>query len=406
MTDPDADRAALADHWGFVSLLGGLSALTAFSIDIMMPAAGIIAAELGVPARLGGLIIGVYLLGYAVGQLFWGLLSDAYGRRPALLASLGLFVAASVGCALVQDFTALLVLRVAQGLAAGAPVIARAIVRDIGHGDVAAKLLAVLMAVTAIAPILAPVIGAGLLELFSWRASFVVLALGGIVLLGLSWRMGQETMAQARPERFSLRFVASASRYLFAQRDFLVGMGVSSFTFGGYASVLSLGAVVVGEGYGLSPSGFSAVFALGALFILGGSLFVRMLVGRLGLRRIGTIAAATLGAAVLVHGTYLFVTPGLAAFWLAVCLYMLAFGLVLPSAQAVAIEPAAEMPGFASSLLGALLMLFGAGGAGVAAALFDGTHRAISMTMVLFGAAAIACLVAGRLYDRRRVAGA
>ncbi|MHA1129004.1 MAG: hypothetical protein ACTSRN_08670, partial [Alphaproteobacteria bacterium] len=92
-------------------------------------------------------------------------------------------------------------------------------------------------------------------------------------------------------------------------------------------------------------------------------------------------------------------------FWGAVCIYMLAFGLILPSAQAVALEPAGDMPGFASSVLGAMLMLAGALGAMVAAALFDGSHTAISGTMTIFGTLAVACLVAARLYDRRKVKG-
>ncbi|MBL4871918.1 MAG: MFS transporter, partial [Rhodobacteraceae bacterium] len=161
------------------------------------------------------MIVGVYFLAYGVGQLFWGLLSDAFGRKKVLLISLALFAAASIGAAMATDFWMLIGFRAAQGLSAGAPVIARAIVRDIGSGVVAAKLLAVLMAVTAIAPMIAPIMGAGLLVLFSWRAIFVFLALFGIALLLLSAFKAKETVKETRPERFTIKFVVRAFKYLF-----------------------------------------------------------------------------------------------------------------------------------------------------------------------------------------------
>ncbi len=390
----------LANRFDFVLMLGGLSALTALTIDITAPATGVIARDLAVAENLGALIVGVYFLAYAVGQLFWGLLSDAYGRRKVLLASLAGFALASIGASLASDFWVLIGFRALQGLMAGAPVIARAIVRDIGSGEVAAKLLAVLMAVTAIAPLVAPILGSGLLVLFSWQAIFVFLAAMGLALFWLTFRIGEETARKTRPERLSFRFVFHAIGYLFRQRDFLVGMGISSLTFGGYASILSLGAVVVETEYGLSPAAFSTIFAIGALFILGGTVTVRMLVGPWGLRRIGVLAISVLALAATLQGVLFFLTPTLTIFWAAVCLYMLAFGLILPSAQAVAMEPAGEMPGFASSVLGSMLMVAGGIGASFAAMLYDGSHSAISGTMATFGALAVACLIAARLYDR------
>ncbi|MGE4611324.1 MAG: multidrug effflux MFS transporter [Paracoccaceae bacterium] len=392
----------LVERYGFIMLLGGLSALTALTIDITAPATGVIARDLSVDESLGSMIVGIYFLAYGVGQLFWGLLSDAYGRKKVLLVSLALFAAASIGTAMATDFWTLIAFRAAQGLFAGAPVIARAMVRDVGSGIVAAKLLAVLMAVTAIAPMLAPIMGAGLMVLFSWRAIFVFLALFGLVLLLLSGFNVPETLKETRPERFSIRFLVKAFNYLFRQRDFLVGMGVSSLTFGGYASILSLGAVVVEETYDLPPSAFGAIFAIGAIFILGGTITVRVLVGRIGLRNIGVLAVSILGVATITHGVLFFMEPSLGVFWGAVCIYMLAFGLILPSAQAVAMEPAGDMPGFASSVLGSMLMLAGALGAVLAGALLNDSHTAVSGTMAIFGTGAVAVFIAARIYDRRK----
>ena len=392
----------LAERYDFILLLGGLAALTALTIDITAPATGVIARDLNVDESYGSMIVGVYFLAYAIGQLFWGLLSDAFGRKKILLISLALFAAASIGAAMATDFWMLIAFRAAQGLAAGAPVIARAIVRDIGSGVVAAKLLAVLMAVTAIAPMIAPIMGAGLLVLFSWRAIFVFLALFGIALILLSGFNAKETVKTKRPERFSIKFVVYAFKYLFRERDFIVGMSISSLTFGGYASILSLGAVVVQNTYGLEPSAFGAIFAIGAIFILGGTLVVRVLVGRIGLKNIGLLAVSILGVASIIHAGLSFINPSLNVFWGAVCLYMLAFGMILPSAQAVAMEPAGDMPGFASSVLGSMLMIGGALGAIVAGWFLDETHLAISGTMAVFGGLSVASFVAARLYDRRK----
>ena len=392
----------LAERFDFIFLLGGLAALTALTIDITAPATGVIARDLVVAENLGSLIIGVYFLAYGVGQLFWGLLSDAYGRKKVLLVSLALFAASSLGAAMATDFWVLIGFRVAQGLSAGAPVIARAIVRDIGSGVVVAKLLAVLMAVTAVAPMIAPIMGAGLLVLFSWRAIFVFLAVFSIVLLLLSAFNTKETIKETRPERFSIKFVLHAFGYLFRQRDFLVGMAISSLTFGGYASILSIGAVVVEKAYDLPPSAFGAIFAIGAVFILAGTLAVRFLVGSLGMRRIEILAVLVLGIAALVHLVLFATSPTLPVFWGGVCIYMLAFGLILPIGQTLAMEPAAEMPGFASSVLGAMLMLVGAVGAIVASALFDGSHTAVSGTMAIFGGLAVCCFLVARIYDEKQ----
>jgi len=392
----------LAERFDFIFLLGGLAALTALTIDITAPATGVIARDLVVAENLGSLIVGVYFLAYGVGQLFWGLLSDAYGRKKVLLISLALFAISSLGAAMATDFWVLIGFRAAQGLSAGAPVIARAIVRDIGSGVVVAKLLAVLMAVTAVAPMIAPIMGSGLLVLFSWRAIFVFLAVFSIVLLLLSAFNTKETVKETRPERFSIAFVLHAFGYLFRQRDFLVGMGISSLTFGGYASILSIGAVVVEKAYDLQPSAFGAIFAIGAVFILVGTLAIRFLVGPLGMRKIESLSVLVLGFAALIHVVLFVTAPSLTVFWGGVCIYMLAFGLILPIGQTLAMEPAGEMPGFASSVLGAMLMLAGAIGAIVASVLFDGSHTAVSGTMAIFGALAVCCFLVARIYDKKQ----
>lgn len=393
----------LSDRYDYILLLAGLSGLTALAIDIALPATGAVARGLGVPENLGALLVGVYFLAFSVGQLFWGILSDVFGRKRVLQISLVFFVLASIGCAFSTNFWVLIGFRALQGLAGGAPVIARAIVRDISTGTEAAKLLSVLMAVSAIAPMVAPIIGAGLLEFAAWPSVFVFLAVFGGVLLVAGQGILRKTVTPAHPDRLSFIFISTASRFLFTQRDFLVGVGIGALTFGGYASILSLGAVVTEERYAVSPATFSWLFALGAVFLLLGTLVIRGLLGRLGMRQLVGWSVAALGIALGVNVVMLFNNPSLAVFWGSVCIYTFAFGMVLPTSSALAMEPAGDMPGFASSMLGSVQMAVGAVGAGLSSLLYNGTHSAISGTMVIFGTLTIGCFFLARFYDQRNI---
>jgi DHA1 family bicyclomycin/chloramphenicol resistance-like MFS transporter len=386
---------------GFVVLLCALSAVTAVSIDIMLPATGIIAAEFGVPEKMGSFLIGSYFLGYAVGMLFWGLASDAFGRRPVMLASMAGFTLAGLGCTLATSFDALIAMRVVQGLMAGSPVIARAVSRDIGSGAATTKLLALLMATSTVGPLLGPVLGSALLVLFDWRACFAALTIGGAVLWLICKFAYTETLREPRPNRFSLGFVASASRTLFGAREFLLGGAITTLTFAGYSAVLSLSAIMVADVYGLSPAAFAVIFALAACFTTAGSLSVRFFVGRLGLPRMTDLAVAVLGAAALFHFALLFMSPSLPVLWTGVCFYMLAFGAILPAGSATAMQPAGAMPGFAASLLGATMMMGGFFGGAIATAWYNADHLAISGAMAFFGSLTVAALLTGRLLAKR-----
>ncbi len=394
----------LSDRYDYILLLAGLSGLTALAIDIALPATGAVARDLGVPEGLGALLVGVYFLAFAIGQLFWGILSDVFGRKRILQISLVFFVLASIGCAFSTNFWVLIGFRALQGLAGGAPVIARAIVRDISSGTAAAKLLAVLMAVSGIAPMVAPIIGAGLLELSAWPSVFVFLAIFGGILLIAGQGILQKTVTPAHPDRLSFKFISTACGFLFTQRDFLVGVGIGAFTFGGYASILSLGAVVTEERYAVSPAMFSWLFALGAGFLLLGTLVIRAFLGRLGMRKLVGWSVVALGIATVVNVGMLFIDPTLTVFWASICVYTFAFGMVLPTSSALAMEPAGDMPGFASSMLGSVQMAVGAVGAGLSSVLYNGSHSAISGTMVIFGTLTVGCLLLARIYDRRKPA--
>lgn len=369
--------------------LGGITALTAVSTDIILPATGVIARDFGVEEQLGALLVGAYFLAYAVGQLFWGLFSDAFGRRRALIFSLVGFSAASFACAYAPDFNTLIALRVLQGLMGGTPVIARAMVRDVAKGSAAGQLMSILAAILTAGTMIAPILGSGLLVLFDWPAMFIGLGLMGLAFLAYSLWALQET-GERRPERFSLSFVGSAGKHLLSLRAFQQPLLLGGFTFAGYASILSMGAVITEEAYGVSPAAFGSVFAIAALANLLGAVTVNRYLKARSLPEGLKLAVSVLAIAALANGITSFFTPPLPLFWFIVCFYVYAFGMVFPLSISSALEPAGDMPGFASSLLGTVQMSLGAGGALVATLLYDGSHRAISLTMLLAGALALA----------------
>ncbi|WP_166415972.1 MFS transporter [Cochlodiniinecator piscidefendens] len=384
------------DRTDTILFLGGITALAAISIDIILPATGVIARDFGLADQFGASLVGFYFLSYAIGQLFWGLFSDAYGRKFALGLSLLGFSGASIACAVATDFNALLGFRFLQGLMCGAPVVARAIVRDTSSGKEAAQTMASLSAILTVATLIAPVIGSGLLVLTNWRAIFAILVVLSLVFLVYILLRLPETAGIRRPERFRLKFVLSAGRNLLGLREFVSPMLVSAFTFGGYAAILSVGAIVAETRYEVSPGAFGSIFALAALTNTAGILLAKKLLKKRSLKTVSNIAMAALVGAGIVQFIISFMSPSLLVFWGSVCLYVLAFGLTYPVASASAMEPAGDSPGFASSLLGSCGVAMGTFGTLVATALFDGTHTAVSITMALFAGFACAAFIWGR----------
>lgn len=370
--------------------LGGVTAISAIATDIFLPATGVIARDYMVADSQGALLIAAYLLAYGVGQLFWGLFSDAYGRKFALQLSLVAFAITSFACALAPSFTWLVVLRALQGLSAGAPVICRAMVRDVATGNRAGRILAVLGAVLTVSTMIAPILGSGILILFAWPAIFYALALFAVGYIFYTSRAIPDTDAPRRPERFALSFILPNARVLFAQRAFRLPMLQGGFVFAGYAGLLSTGAILTEVVYGVTPESFGALFAFAALSNTAGALLARRLLATHALSKVNLGAIAMTGIAALVSASLLFFTPNLQIFWGATCLYVFAFGMILPTSNALAMEPAGDMPGFAASLIGSAQVTLGAIGSAIAAIMFADSHHTVPALMAGFGLLTVA----------------
>lgn len=175
----------------FVALTASLQAIQAISIDAMLPALPTIAAALRVsdPNR-AQLIITAYLIGVGAGQLFWGVMSDRFGRRPILLIGLMLYVFAAILSGLTSSFATLLAWRLTHGVAAASAVVGRSVIRDQFSGRLMARVLSLSLIVFLMIPVVAPTLGQLVLWFAPWRSIFLLFgAYAALVLLWVSWRL-------------------------------------------------------------------------------------------------------------------------------------------------------------------------------------------------------------------------
>ena len=297
-------------------ILGALSAFGPLSLDMYLPGLPSLTRGLHASASAGQLTITGCMLGLGLGQLVAGPLSDTHGRRRPLIAGLLAYVVASAACAAAPSISVLVVVRLLQGMAGGVGiVIARAIVRDLSDGTTAARMFSVLMAVTGVAPVCAPLIGGQVLAFTSWRGVFVILAAIGVPLLLAAVLGLPETLAPAQRHGGGLRAVLRTFRGLLGDRSFGPHAASFSLSFAAMFAYIAGSSFVLENIYGISPQLFSVVFAVNSAGLIAVSQLSGRTVGRLGsdvLLRRGLVAVAVASlATVLVtvaHG-------GLAGCW-------------------------------------------------------------------------------------------
>src|SRR5476651_923622 len=190
--------------FALTALLAALSAIGPLTTDMYLPSLPDIARQLGASTAQVQLTISAYLIGFAVGQIFYGPVSDRHGRKPVLLSALALYCVASLACALSTSIEMLIVARFVQALGgSGGIVLARAVVRDLYSGVRAGRELSLIGSVMALAPILAPIVCGIFQTGFGWRAIFVTLVLAAIIGLAVVWTRMPETLGERSPEPVS-----------------------------------------------------------------------------------------------------------------------------------------------------------------------------------------------------------
>jgi MFS transporter, DHA1 family, multidrug resistance protein len=342
------------DTFALTAVLGLLTAVGPLSVDMYLPSLPEIGRKLAASPAQVQLTISFYLVGFAVGQIVYGPLSDRHGRKPILVAALGVFSAASLACAFVWSIELLLIARLFQALGgAGAVVLARAIVRDLYSEARAGREFSLMGAVMGLAPIIAPLVGSLLQIAFGWRAIFVALFAIGSAAAAVVWFLLPETLKTRAPERLSLPSAMRLYGAFLKHGAFLAHLGIVTCSFMGLFAWISGASFVLQDLYGLLAFEFGMAFALGSAGYMLGTVLAAGIVVRIGIDRtigLGALALA-IGGLAMVAAVMLGLT-GSSSLVLPAAFYLLGLGLAMPQGFAGAMSPFSARAGAASSLVG------------------------------------------------------
>jgi DHA1 family bicyclomycin/chloramphenicol resistance-like MFS transporter len=379
-------------------ILACLGMVGALAIDTYLPSIPAIGRAFAVGPVAVQQTLSVFLFTFAFMMLFYGTLSDSFGRRPVIMVALVMYTLGSVGAALAPTFGWLLAFRALQGLSAGAgSVIGQAIVQDRFSGAQAQKMMSHIMMVFGLAPAIAPVLGGWLHVTFGWRATFWFLALFGALMLVLCWRLLPESLAPEK--RHAFHGVAIARNYLkvLGHPQFLLLSLSVGLAFGGLSLYIGSAANFVMEILHLPETAFAWMFI---------PLISGMVIGSAwGGKRAGSQAPATMRAigfglmllaCVLNVGYTAWAGTGVAVPWAVLPLMVYTFGLAvaMPAIQVGALSLFPDNRGLASSMLAFIQMMSFALVSGLAAPLLFGSafKLACGVTVGLAGSYAAARL--------------
>ncbi|RUU11569.1 Bcr/CflA family efflux MFS transporter [Mesorhizobium sp. USDA-HM6] len=356
-------------------VLGLLSAIGPFAIDMYLPALPSIGEDLNAGTAAVQMSLLIFFLSMGFGQIVVGPISDMVGRKLPLYAGLALFMVGGVGSAMAPNIEWLIGFRFLQGLGASAGMaIPRAIVRDLHTGNEAAKLMSLLMLVFSVSPILAPLTGSQIIESFGWRAVFwTVTGAAALATILLATSLNETRSVEERANS-SFGTALAGYRYLMGDRNFLGLTAIAGFGIASFFVYLSSSSFILIDHYGLSPSVYSVFFSINAVAFIGMSQLTGMLADRFGLKRVVWVAVT--GYATVMVALFAIMASGVDRLDVMAALLFVGYGflgLVIPTTSVLAMEEHGEIAGTASALMGTLHFAIGALAMGVAGIFFDGT---------------------------------
>lgn len=377
----------------FVALAALMISLVAMAIDAMLPALADIGQELGVASvNDTQLIVSALFLGLAIAQMFFGPLSDSWGRKPAIYLGLGIFMAGSVVALIATNFETMLVGRVMQGIgAAGPKVVTVAAMRDMFKGAAMARLMSSVLAVFVVVPAFAPAIGQAILSFSHWRGIYVLLLVQGAIALVWFGLRQPETLAKEDRAPFSVRRVWAAIIETVGNRSALGYTVAAGFIFGAFLGYLSSAQQIFQDMY-LVGKWFPAYFGGLALTIGIASLVNGRLVERLGMFRLSWQAVLILATSGGVFSAVATATGGHPPLWSLLTFLMISFfciGILFGNFNALAMEPLGHIAGTASAVIASLSTYISLGfGIGIGRA-FDGTVLPLVYGMAVLASASL-----------------
>lgn len=381
----------------FIVLIALMISIVALTTDIMLPALGTMATDLGQsdPNR-GHLVLSVLFAGFAVGQLVVGPISDRFGRRPVIHVSYTLFILGCLMCLFASSFTMLLWGRVLQGLAmAGPRIVAVAIVRDQFEGRAMARIMSFVMAVFVIVPAIAPGIGQVLISIWDWRATFALL----LIMAVLTWiwfgLRQTETLSPENQRSLSPSTIISGIMTILKTRPAIGYTLCAGAVFGPFLAYLSL-AQQIFQGIFDTGEVFALWFGVAALSIGAASVTNSALVERMGMRFLSTLALCCVIAFAGVFGVIAISwngQPPFALFMIWLVATFFCFGLLFGNLNALAMEPLGKMAGLGAAVVGAVST---AVSIPIGYVLSENFDNSVTPLVIGFGLAALVALGIGR----------
>jgi DHA1 family bicyclomycin/chloramphenicol resistance-like MFS transporter len=345
----------------FVILVSMMMSLTALSIDAMLPALSQIGSDLNVQnANSRQLVISIIFLGLAVGQLFFGPLSDKTGRKPAIYAGYALFIVGSLISSLAISFPMMLFGRLLQGAGISAPrAVTLALVRDRYEGRAMARVMSFVMTIFILVPMIAPILGQTILLLSGWRSIFIgFVLLAVITIIWFALRM-PETLAQENRAPFSLKRIIMATAEIIKTRPALGYTVTAGLVSGAFIGYLNSSQQIFQEQYALGEL-FPLYFSFIAISLGLASLSNARLVMRFGMRTlVGWSLRIIFGLAIVAFGIAL-TTAGQPPLWLLMTYLMMSFfcvGILFGNLNSLAMEPLGHIAGTGAAVVGSLSTL-------------------------------------------------
>lgn len=389
----------------FVCMVAALMGLNAVSIDIMLPALGEIGRELGVASENDRqIVLSAYLVGFGIGQLFIGPISDRFGRKPVLMVGLGFYVLTSLACALAPSFEVLLLARVLQGFSSAVPrVITTSVVRDCYTGSQMARVMSLTMIVFMAVPVVAPSLGQ-LFTLFgSWRYIFGFITFFSASVFAWSALRLPETSDPQNRRSLDFSTVIKAIMEVLRTRQSFGYMLAAGTMFGALFGFLNSAQQIYDEVFGVGKY-FPLIFAAIAASISFSSFINSRLVHRLGMRFIvhGALVVFTALTAIMLLLEQLGLLS-LLPFVLLLGSSMFLVGMLFANLNALAMEPQGHIAGTASSVIGSFSTIIAATCGFYIGSMFNGTLLPISLGFVILGASSlliVAWTERGKLFSR------
>ena len=371
---------------GLVLFITLMNMFIPLSTDLYLPALPSMSEIFGVPTALTNLTLVAFFFFYAVGTLFWGPMSDKYGRRKILIIGAALYTASSMICALAPSVYVLIAARVAQGIGAGAITsVSMALIKDCYNGKTRESILAIVQTVSGLAPMLAPVVGAFFLQFTDWRGSFWLLTVAGAACLVLSV-FYQETLPE--DEKYHGTVFGAIGRLFAVGKNvsFIVPCFLFSLYNLAFMGYISMSSYIYVEYFGLSEQTYSYFFAANAaLSMIGPMAYVKFFsnANKKTFAAVCFTVYAICGAAIILVGG---LHPAL--FWLGFMPFSLAGTITRPFSTNIMLDQQTGDTGSASSLIGGVATVFGSIGM-VTASLFSNPVFGLGAIILLSGVASL-----------------